>query len=297
MTHNAASLLIFRAGKINMSGVSDVIGFSPEQERRGSRAIPANRQDLRDALELRGSGEGQQEPFNEVLAGEICRRLGIPHVHYSIVEHDSRYYSACKDFINGSTELISAWHIKNVLKKDKNESEYHHLLRCCEAVGMANISELEKQLCQMFVVDSIIANTDRHFYNFGFVRNADTLSWQGLAPVFDTGTSLFHDFSVYDLKHNSAQINKTAVSKPFCKTHQEQLKKLPCAEYCKDLPFEKLSGIEDFTQELFSKNRHLYEKKNTLCTILAERARETERLIRNPEPVHKRCKRSFDWER
>ncbi len=244
-----------------------------------------------------GSGESQQEPFNEVLAAEICKRLGIPHVDYSIAEHDGRYYSACKDFINGNTELVSAWHVKNVLRKDKNESEYQHLLRCCQAVGMSAIPDIEKQLCRMFVVDSIIANTDRHFNNFGFVRNADTLAWIGLAPVFDTGTSLFHDFSAYDLQHNSEHINRTAASKPFAKTHQEQLKKLPCSAHCRDLPFEKLSGIETFAQELFSHNRHMSEKKNNLCTILAERARETERLIRKPEPVQKRYKRSFDWER
>lgn len=70
-----------------------------------------------------GSGESQQEPFNEVLASEICRRLNINHVDYSIAEYDGRYYSACKDFISVDTELVSAWHIKNILKKENAESE------------------------------------------------------------------------------------------------------------------------------------------------------------------------------
>ena len=65
---------------------------------------------------------------------------------------------------------------------------------------MKDIENIEKQLCQMLTVDCIIANSDRHFNNFGFIRNADTLEWEGLAPVYDTGTSLFHDVSIYYLK-------------------------------------------------------------------------------------------------
>ena len=36
---------------------------------------------------------------------------------------------------------------------------------------------------KMLKVDYIIANEDRHYNNFGFIRNADTLEWLGLAPV------------------------------------------------------------------------------------------------------------------
>ncbi len=226
-----------------------------------------------------GSGTEQQEPFNEAIASEICRRLGVPHVEYSVAEHDGRYYSACKDFITGDTELVSAWHIKNALPKGKNESEYTHFLRCCEAVGIETMESIKKQLCKMFTVDCIIANSDRHFNNFGFVRDADSLEWQGLAPVFDSGTSLFHDVSAYDLKNTAAYISKNASSKPFAKRHLEQLEKLQCKEYCGDLRFEFLSDISAWAENLLNKNRHLSEKKDILCKILEERVRETENAI------------------
>ena len=229
-----------------------------------------------------GSGESQQEPFNEVLASEICNRLGIPHVDYSVAEHDGRYYSACKDFITTDTELVSAWHVKNVLKKENNVSEYAHLLKCCEKVGMKNISEIEKALCQMFIVDSIIANSDRHFNNFGFVRNANTLEWLGLAPIFDTGTSMFHDVALPALQAGFAAIPYRITSKPFARTHQEQIKKLPCTQYCKDLPFENLTGIENTFKEILAKNKLILpEKKKILCVILGDRVKETARLVRN----------------
>ena len=226
-----------------------------------------------------GSGESQQEPFNEVLAAEVCKRLGIPHVEYSIVENDGRYYSACKDFITPDTELISAWHVKNVLKKSNNDSEYKHLLKCCKALRMNNNKQIEKQICQMLVVDFIVANSDRHFNNFGFVRNADTLLLIVLSPVYDTGTSMFHDSSIYDLKNGIAAVPYKIVAKPFAKNHQEQIKKLPCSEYCKDLPFNNLSDISDYALALYKQNHHLGEKAPLLCTILQDRVREIQELI------------------
>ena len=44
----------------------------------------------------------------------------------------------------------------------------------------------------MLMVDFVITNTDRHFNNFGVLRDADTLSFIGPAPVFDNGNSLFY---------------------------------------------------------------------------------------------------------
>lgn len=44
----------------------------------------------------------------------------------------------------------------------------------------------------MIVCDSIIANTDRHLRNFGFIRDIDTLEWR-FAPLFDSGNSLWYD--------------------------------------------------------------------------------------------------------
>lgn len=45
----------------------------------------------------------------------------------------------------------------------------------------------------LLVFDYLMANTDRHFGNFGVIRNVNTLEWICPAPVFDSGTSLWHD--------------------------------------------------------------------------------------------------------
>lgn len=72
-------------------------------------------------------------------------------------------------------------------KKQKNStSRYRHLLECCELLGIGNITPF---LDRMLVLDYIIANEDRHFNNFGALRNAETLEWLGMAPIYDSGSS------------------------------------------------------------------------------------------------------------
>lgn len=63
-------------------------------------------------------------------------------------------------------------------------------MECCELLGIGNITPF---LDRMLVLDYIIANEDRHFNNFGALRNAETLEWLGMAPIYDSGSSLGYD--------------------------------------------------------------------------------------------------------
>jgi len=137
-----------------------------------------------------GSGATQQEPYNEVMAGKIMERLGIPHVPYTLLTEDEYPYSVCEDFITPQTELISAWYVMQTEKKPNHVSIYQHYLDCCEKLGILGMKEA---LDQMMVLDYLIANEDRHQNNFGVVRNAETLEYLGTAPIFDSGTSLWFD--------------------------------------------------------------------------------------------------------
>ena len=52
----------------------------------------------------------------------------------------------------------------------------------------------------MIVCDDLLANSDRHFRNFGIVRNVEMLECR-LAPIFDSGTSLWCDVGFDALAH------------------------------------------------------------------------------------------------
>lgn len=160
---------------------------------------------------LKGGSGDEQEPFNEVIATGLLARLGISHVPYTLEKQGDSYYSLCENFVTTDTEFIPAWQLMGVLKRINHESEYEHLIRCCEYVGMKQVrGSLEK----MLTVDFLIANEDRHYNNFGFMRDAKTLAFQGLAPIFDSGTSLWY---------NTHNIGRETEAKPFKKTHAAQM--------------------------------------------------------------------------
>lgn len=47
------------------------------------------------------------------------------------------------------------------------------------------------------MTDYLLSNTDRHMNNISVVRNPDTLEILGMAPIYDSGNSMFYNIS-YD---------------------------------------------------------------------------------------------------
>lgn len=180
-----------------------------------------------------GSNPFMQQPFNEVIASKVATRLGIPHVDYSIVWDDGVPYSVCEDFIDVNTELVSAWRIMQMAKKDNSTSVYQHYINCCKALG---ISDIIKAVDQMLVLDYIIANEDRHQNNFGLTRNAETLEWIAAAPIFDSGSSLG-----YDKLANQILMGTGVECKPFKKNHDDQIKLVSSFAW---IDFDALDNVE-----------------------------------------------------
>ena len=137
-----------------------------------------------------GSPPFLQQLFNEIIATKIAQRLAIPHIPYTLLWDDGIPYSVCEDFVTPDTELIPAWRVMQTQKKDNQTSVYQHYRNCYEKLGVPNVTHA---LNQMLVLDYLIANEDRHFNNFGLLRDPDTLEWLGPAPVYDSGSCLGYD--------------------------------------------------------------------------------------------------------
>ncbi|WP_303819758.1 HipA domain-containing protein [Ruminococcus flavefaciens] len=205
-----------------------------------------------------GSNPYSQQTFNEVIASKIMNRLGIDHVPYSITWINDEPYSVCEDFVTKDTELISAWRVLQLRTKANHENEYLHYVNICRELGIDIVSSLDK----MMVLDYIIANEDRHFNNFGLLRDANTLEWIGAAPIFDSGTSLWYDRLTSRIPINGVNC------KPFKKTHGEQLKLVSSLEW---FEASKLDGIEDEILEVFSDDKAAqYIDTERAKTIAAE---------------------------
>jgi len=188
-----------------------------------------------------GSNPFQQQPFNEVIASGIMDRLGISHVLYNLIWSGDAPYSVCEDFVTQNTELVSAWHIMQTQKRNNSTSVYQHFINCCKAAGVPDITT---ELDQMIVLDYIIANEDRHLNNFGLLRNAETLEWISMAPIFDSGSSLG-----YDKLSTQIQSGRNITCKPFKKSHEEQIKLVSDFSW---IDFDKLSDIDMLIHDILS---------------------------------------------
>ena len=210
-----------------------------------------------------GSNPYQQEPLCEVIASGIAERLCIPHTKYTLLWEHEKPFSVCQDFITSETELVSAYHIMQSRKKPNDLSDYEFYLNCAEQLGVKNIRE---QTEKMIVLDFLIGNTDRHFNNFGLIRNAVTLEWIGVAPIFDCGTSLWYNTQESLIKPLSPNLP----AKPFKKTHREQIKLVKDFSW---LDMKKLKGMEEEMEEILSQSPYISrERRTVLCDAFCQRA-------------------------
>ncbi len=225
-----------------------------------------------------GSGASRQEVANEVLTSRICKRLGIPFVNYEIIEIDGEKYSVCEDFITGDTELVTAWHIKNLIQKDNHTSDYDSFVAKVESLG---IQDARRRIDMMLTLDFIIVNTDRHYHNFGLIRDPNTLEWLSVAPIYDSGTSMW-------CKEISEDIHPEAVyipSKPFRSKHIKQIRLVKDFSW---LNLDALDGIEHEYAEII--NATVYDpvnfeaRGNKLCEALRKRIELLRGIVNKENP-------------
>ena len=83
--------------------------------------------------------------------------------------------------------------------------------------------------------------------NFGALRNAETLEWIGMAPIFDSGSSLGYDKTVPLMMSR----NET-ICKPFKKHHDEQLKLVSSLDW---IDFDALIDVNDIIIDILSEEK------------------------------------------
>ncbi len=127
------------------------------------------------------------QPFNEVLGTMICERLGFDHVKYTLDIVKDKVVSKCLCFINVDTEYVPAYQIMSSKPRNFDVRDYNNYIKSLEDKGIK--SPLEK-IENMYILDFLILNEDRHLNNFGIIRDVNTLKWLDVCPIFDNGQSL-----------------------------------------------------------------------------------------------------------
>lgn len=138
-------------------------------------------------------GSHSQESLNEVVASMIHKKQNrMPYVNYKPLKQAEgcQISCICESFTSDSVEFIPAIDVVDYCKKDNAVSLYEHFIAICTQHGMSEESTrafLEYQI----LTDFVITNVDRHLNNFGILRDTNTLQWISMAPIFDSGNSMF----------------------------------------------------------------------------------------------------------
>ena len=127
-----------------------------------------------------GLSNAGNEPYSEYYAYQIAETLGIHAIPYGLSRWKGVLCSTCELF---TSKDISFMPVGNLVTSGgiKAVTEYY------ESLGEPYIFALH----DMFVLDAIICNTDRHFGNFGLMIDSQTNKIGSPAPLFDHGNSLF----------------------------------------------------------------------------------------------------------
>lgn len=100
---------------------------------------------------------------------------------------------ACKDFTTPDTVIQDFASLKNTIIDSEHNgygTELSDILMAIDEQQAIDPVTLEQRFWDMFIVDALIGNWDRHNGNWGFLYNSRT-DEMTLAPVFDCGSSLF----------------------------------------------------------------------------------------------------------
>ena len=131
-----------------------------------------------------------QEPFNEKIISDYLELLNVDHVSYDLHWQNDIPYSKCEYMLKPNEELIHSYCFLHGIQKNNNTSYYEHYINGGVSLGLDR-NMFKKELEYMIMIDYITANTDRHWSNFGIIRDADTLKAIRPAPIYDNGTALY----------------------------------------------------------------------------------------------------------
>jgi hypothetical protein len=147
----------------------------------------------------------------EVLATNIHKRQGkVVYTPYNLIKISSDCQNIigceCPNFTTIQTEFVPAIDIVDNLKKPNDVSYYEFLLQQCYKNGI----DIRKFLEYQIMTDFIISNSDRHFNNFGIIRDSNSLKWLSYAPLFDSGNSMFYKASYIPVDKSLLKLEVTS---------------------------------------------------------------------------------------
>lgn len=134
---------------------------------------------------------------SEYIGSHIFESIGIP-VQKTLLgtykkNGKEKVVVACKDFTSTGIVLQDFASLKNTIIDSEHNgygTELSDIMCAIEEQTAINPYELKEWFWDIFIVDALIGNWDRHNGNWGFLYHTETDQIE-IAPVYDCGSCLF----------------------------------------------------------------------------------------------------------
>ena len=213
-----------------------------------------------------GFAKSGKEPYCEFYASQIAAAMGLDAVHYDLENWKGILASKCKLFTDIDTAFVP---IGRIVKSGGISA----VVQYYDDLG----GEYTGAVRDMLVFDALIYNEDRHFGNFGLLRDNPTGEIKAPAPIFDNGISLFS----YAMPNDYADLDEYAKTRfpAYGNTTFEGI----CQSFMTARQVEKLRKMVNFSfkrhpklnlpeEHLIAIERHLRKRVSLLIRLLRDKA-------------------------
>lgn len=182
---------------------------------------------------VKSSSQGGREAINEAAVSKVCEILfeSGEYVPYQLENIDGQYWSVCDAFTSEDIEYLP---IANCFYDLTAEDAITGKELINRIVGFGEVNgagDTRYLIDKMMILDIIIGNQDRHFGNFGFLRDVKTLRLISMAPLFDNGSSLYQT-----VEHPSQFA-------PFAPTVNQQVDLITDASWLNWQTLDRMQGV------------------------------------------------------
>lgn len=130
--------------------------------------------------------------ISEYIGSHIFEILGFQVQETYLGIYKGEQVVACRNFIKDGYQFVPFNDVgESTLDQDKETYQYSYediMKMLKDNSKLTNVNETIAAFWELFIVDALLGNFDRHGANWGFLKKDNKYS---LAPIFDNGSSLF----------------------------------------------------------------------------------------------------------
>lgn len=160
--------------------------------------------------------------YSEYIGTKIFELCGFEtqKVELGIYNKDGRkrIVCGCEDFTDNDSKLVEFEKFENAsIEPNPFKREIKDIFHIASSgVYNINLDELKEKFWNMFIIDCLIGNEDRHNGNWGFLKNIRNESLT-FAPIYDCGSclySVYTDENMQECLHNNTKMQDCIKNTP-----------------------------------------------------------------------------------